>query len=329
MENYIQKEKLLIREEICSLVSEIDTIIFDVDGVLVDVSQSFHQTIIETVQHYFQRILNIPAEEKIVNKETVASFKLIGGFNDDWELTATIILFYLWKMEKYKLKNAKDLIEKKPYINNFARDNLADGRGITSMLDWLRNNTQNYAGILQKWDKEKIFQIAREYYAGEADCFELYGFQPSIAFKKSGNIAKEKIIIASSAKNKLVNYKIGILSGRNRTEANYIIKKIGWDSWLDPSMTVTSDDGMNKPSPEGLKYFVDKFATKTGLFIGDTMDDLLTVINLNIFLKKQKFLSAIVIGDSTLESFTEKKKIFMKKNVDIIAGNVNKIIEFI
>lgn len=53
-------------------------IIFDVDGVLVDVRQSFHRTLIQTVGYFTgQRVTGAEIHE----------WKNRGGYNDDWKLS--------------------------------------------------------------------------------------------------------------------------------------------------------------------------------------------------------------------------------------------------
>lgn len=53
-------------------------IIFDVDGVLVDVRQSFHRTLVQTIRHFTGKRI-APAD--------VHRWKNRGGFNDDWKLS--------------------------------------------------------------------------------------------------------------------------------------------------------------------------------------------------------------------------------------------------
>jgi hypothetical protein len=53
-------------------------IIFDVDGVLVDVRESFHRTVIETVLYFTGKRVK-PAE--------IHEWKNRSGFNDDWTLS--------------------------------------------------------------------------------------------------------------------------------------------------------------------------------------------------------------------------------------------------
>ena len=59
-----------------------DLLIFDMDGVLVDVSDSYRETIHQTVEHF----TGAP-----VSPELIQEFKNRGGFNDDWALSFRLI----------------------------------------------------------------------------------------------------------------------------------------------------------------------------------------------------------------------------------------------
>lgn len=59
-----------------------DLLIFDMDGVLVEVSESYRETIQQTVEHFTgQRI----------TRETIQEWKNQGGWNDDWALSHELI----------------------------------------------------------------------------------------------------------------------------------------------------------------------------------------------------------------------------------------------
>lgn len=56
-------------------------IVFDMDGVLVDVSESYRETIVRTVEHFTgQRI----------SRELIQQYKNAGGWNNDWALSQKI-----------------------------------------------------------------------------------------------------------------------------------------------------------------------------------------------------------------------------------------------
>ncbi|HYM09979.1 MAG TPA: HAD hydrolase-like protein [Bryobacterales bacterium] len=57
-------------------------LIFDMDGVLVDVSDSYRETIIQTIEHFTGRR---------VTRDFIQEIKNRGGFNDDWALSNMVI----------------------------------------------------------------------------------------------------------------------------------------------------------------------------------------------------------------------------------------------
>lgn len=57
-------------------------LVFDMDGVLVDVTESYRETVAQTVEHFTGRQ---------VSRESLQDYKNQGGFNDDWKLTHHIV----------------------------------------------------------------------------------------------------------------------------------------------------------------------------------------------------------------------------------------------
>jgi len=64
------------------LIRKPSGILFDMDGVLVDVRESYHQTIIQTVKYF---------TSGNVNSSDIQSLKEKGGYNNDWKLTYKLI----------------------------------------------------------------------------------------------------------------------------------------------------------------------------------------------------------------------------------------------
>src|SRR5215467_11265181 len=65
-----------------NLVSPERILVFDMDGVLVDVSESYRETIQQTVEHF---------TGKRITREHIQEWKNRGGWNDDWALSTAII----------------------------------------------------------------------------------------------------------------------------------------------------------------------------------------------------------------------------------------------
>lgn len=56
-------------------------LVFDMDGVLVDVTESYRETIIKTVEHF---------TGKTIARESIQDYKNQGGWNNDWLLSQKI-----------------------------------------------------------------------------------------------------------------------------------------------------------------------------------------------------------------------------------------------
>jgi HAD superfamily hydrolase (TIGR01548 family) len=59
-----------------------DLLVFDMDGVLVDVTESYRETIVQTVKHFSGRL---------ISRDFIQDYKNRGGWNNDWALTQRIL----------------------------------------------------------------------------------------------------------------------------------------------------------------------------------------------------------------------------------------------
>ncbi len=89
-----EKEVRLFLEALKKAVVPVDSIIFDVDGVLVDVSNSYRQAIMRTVQYF---------TGKDISQEEINEIKKIPGFNNDWDVS-----YALSKGIRTSLKNERN-----------------------------------------------------------------------------------------------------------------------------------------------------------------------------------------------------------------------------
>lgn len=60
-----------------------DLLVFDMDGVLVEVSDSYRETIVQTVRHF---------TGQTIERELIQQYKNQGGWNNDWALSQRIVL---------------------------------------------------------------------------------------------------------------------------------------------------------------------------------------------------------------------------------------------
>jgi len=325
--DYLFKKNIIFNKKILDELSLIDVLVFDVDGVLIDVRDSFRKAVSQTVQYYFKEVLHFQGCQNLINPEEVKYFKIAGGFNNDWNLTSAVVLFYLIKARENNLKDLDGLRSSKPDIKTFTTDVLPYGGGLANVIDLIKKNNYVKAKIFNLWDKNLITKIFQEIYAGEEYCFNIYGFYPSL-IKTEGLIKQEKIIIEKNKKNFLQNIPIGILTGRTKKEARIALERLGWEDIISEKRIITANDGLEKPHPQGLKKLSTSLKFKLGIYVGDVRDDLITVKNFNKEEEKIKFLSAMVLGE---EFYLGSKavKFYLNEEVDLLARDVNYILDWL
>ena len=163
--NYLFSIDSILNKKILDKISQVDTLVFDIDGVLIDVRDSFMKAICQTVQFYFKEILGFQGSQSLINPEETEYFKNAGGFNNDWDLTSAVILFYLMKARENNLKDVDVLRSLKPDIKTFTTKMLSPGGGLAKVIDSIAKDGQVKDGILSLWDIDLITKIFQEIYA--------------------------------------------------------------------------------------------------------------------------------------------------------------------
>jgi HAD superfamily phosphatase len=98
-----------------------EVIVFDVDGVLVDVHQSFHRTVLETVRFF--------TGKRMIHKQ-LHEWKNQPGFNDDWKLSTAWV---------QSLGGKQEYAEVKAKFVEFYWGKNGDGSGNVKREKWLFN----------------------------------------------------------------------------------------------------------------------------------------------------------------------------------------------
>lgn len=326
--DYLFQKDIILKKKILDRVSQVDTLVFDIDGVLIDVQNSFKKAVCQTAHFYFKEILRFQGSQNLINPEEVEYFKMAGGFNNDWNLTSAVVLFYLMKARKNNLRDIDVLRSIEPGIKKFTTEMLPSGGGLVKVIDLLIEEDKDIKEeILALWDRDLITKIFQEIYAGGEHCYNVYGFHPSLV-KAEGLIKKERIIIDKNKKDFLQNFSLGILTGRNEREARVALKRLGWDDFISKEKIVAADDGLEKPRPQGLKKLANSLKTKLGIYVGDIWDDMITAKNFNKEVKKTKFLSAIVLSEG-FKLKNKTLKFYLKEGVDLLAQDVNRVLDWL
>ncbi len=227
-----------------------DAIVFDIDNVLVDTRASYTDCICKTVETYLETILKFRSSRTpLLTRQDVETFKSLGGFNDDWDTCYGFLLYFLTKKVS------------KPAVHELAKQ-----KNISQVVQSIKSKPLGVNGAEKLWGKQKIVslkkieEIFQRFYLGEF-------------------VWNEKLLIPKSfLKNlKRIGLKIGIVTGRNREEASFALRRFQIDSLVDAMITTDeTPKNLKKPHPYGLL----KIAVKLGrnlryLYVGDLPDDIL------------------------------------------------------
>ncbi|MDI6799069.1 MAG: hypothetical protein QMD53_00045 [Actinomycetota bacterium] len=300
------------------LIGRLDTIILDIDGVILNVTASFRRAICLTTQFYFEEYLKWPAGPTLIEPKETQAFKLAGGFNNDWELTYAVILFYLARSQ---VTGSKDLAilrgDGRPLID-FTKELKRLGGGLKTANRLIAGTFAASERINELWNRSIIKQIFQEIYAGTDHCKEIYGFDPAFIFGK-GLLNEEKVLIDRSLVASF-SPKVGVITGRTTKEAELALERAALSELVKKGGVIADDGGRRKPDPTLIVELSEFFETQLGVYIGDTLDDLLTVNNFKALDRSETFLSCIVSSDPKEAAW------FTQKGVDILTDSADRLL---
>lgn len=258
-----------------------DSIIFDIDNVLIDTRRSYLEAIRWTVDIYlthsnipFFRATRKSAEPQILSARDISQFKLLGGFNDDWDCCYGLLIYLLNRsVKKRTVENLKRAIN----LKTLARE--------------LSQRPLRVSGIVQKFGTmksvtiERISRIFQEVYLGEK-LFPMTEKRKCLYWKKRGLIEREKLIFKKTMLEKLkaLGLKLGIATGRPRFEAIYALKRFDLLELFDAVTTMNevkkaereAMQSLRKPHPFSLLETAKNLGSALRCaYIGDLPDDVL------------------------------------------------------
>lgn len=260
---------------------DVDAVIFDIDNVLIDTRRSYLDAIRHTVEIYLTHgpvpFFSKPAAGKcqeLLTEKDVDRFKLLGGFNDDWDCCYGLLTYLLsLPVSKRTLDCLKKAINLEKFSKNI-KDRPLRVSGITALFG--RPTTVTI---------EKVARIFQEIYLGK-DIFPRLTMNKMRYWKKRGLINREKLIFKKNLLEKLKErgLKLGIATGRSHYEANHALKVFGITELFD-AMTTMDDvkkeererkESLRKPHPFSLIKTIQALGPKKKfLYIGDLPDDIL------------------------------------------------------
>ncbi len=134
-----------------------------------------------------------------------------------------------------------------------------------------------------------------------------------------GAIDNEKLIVKRNLLDNLSKkYKLGIVTGRPKRDADYTIDKFGLRKYF-PAIITLDDVKLGKPDKEGILRAIKLLGAKKTVYFGDTVDDILAGKNAGI----------PSVGILPPQYFANTSRILKEKGASIILDNINKLDEAI
>ncbi len=235
-----------------------------IDSIIFDIDG----VIIDVSESYREAIRQTSEEflEKSVSQEEVSAIKKIPEFNNDWNATYALISLLEKDIPKEEFKKKiKQITEKdrksKKYI--------------------------------------ELFELFQAKYLGEKLYKTIYGRKP--VTKENGLINKEKLMIPKKVFEKLKKeFKLGIVTGRPRKEAEYSLKLNSLEEFFDLKKIVCMEDTKKaKPYPEPLLLAAKKIGSKKVVYVGDSINDVLA--------SEKAKIQSIYLGEENLGDYSIKK----------------------
>ena len=151
--------------------------------------------------------------------------------------------------------------------------------------------------------KQVIIKKFQEYYLGR---------------KLDGLLLKEKCLLSEAALKKLKKYKLAVFTGRNKFEAEFVLKRFKILSYFDELLTV-ENVANKKPAPEGLLKITSKLKIKPeeAVYVGDSVDDVRCAKSAKI-----NFIGVIPPGVDKARA----KEVLAGEGAEIVLNSANEII---
>ncbi|MFB6310669.1 MAG: HAD family hydrolase, partial [Salinirussus sp.] len=130
-------------------------------------------------------------------------------------------------------------------------------------------------------------------------------------------------IISSDTVDRLRSkWAIGVLTGRPAAEAEIALQRAGLGD-LEPNVRFTMDDPTaGKPDPEPLIALADRLGADALVFVGDTLDDVRTVVNADDIDERKFYGIGVLTGGLKGE---RGRTAFKQAGADAVLDSINDV----
>ncbi len=299
-----------------------DTIFFDIDGVLIRTIDSFHATDIATAEYVTGVIHRLDWGQRegkhLLTHDDVIAFKQAGGYNNDWDMCYLLATLCTARLREWKgTPLAERSIEEWAALSHQAN---VEGHG---GVEWVREVMPASAQL----DYRVIGDIYHEFYWGAAELRKRLGREPRYLPDFPGFVHNETMnfppdfftrLRAAGIRN------LGIITGRTGPEVDIALQMMAahvGERWWD---VVISADQAPKPDPRALQLAIQGIPGSVGggLYIGDTGDDLDTVMNYRAIKRAgdAEILMAMLVYEHEIEVYQQRGADFIVASVTDVIG---------
>jgi phosphoglycolate phosphatase-like HAD superfamily hydrolase len=287
-------------------------IIFDVDGTLIDIHESYRAALPLAVTRYLSLLGLTPPPD--LTADAYDQFKRMGGFNDDWDLTAGCLdlllagdppgslppapplpvgpfthqdnLLAALRLAAAPLVEATGGALPMPDIEAVIEPVRRAGGGLAGVRRWTGGHNAHLVCRTGRADITDLVQrVFEEIYLGERPFADAYGM-PAAFQRGPGLIEREQLLIARGTLDTLGQFaRLGIATGRASFELTPALDAFGLGHYFGSFATM--DDALHaagpgesflKPHPFLLRRAADALDPTGRLvaaYIGDAPDDVM------------------------------------------------------
>ncbi|QTX33459.1 HAD family hydrolase [Aminithiophilus ramosus] len=231
-----------------------DALIFDVDGVLIDTDDSYFTLVGQAIRWAWGFSPRRRTDEASFTGEHYRICKRHRAFNDDYDIA--------WAFLCAAAATGERLLSRAlPTAEGWARKLAAFEEA--NVVSWVRRS------FGETFPRQEVRNLCEELYFGGEELWEKRGRRARLS-ETAGLWQREVPLLRSSWKE--LGLPVGIYTGRPRAELELGLRLLGWSD-LPRERAITPDEGISKPSPEGLSLLCRRMAASSPLFFGDTESD--------------------------------------------------------
>lgn len=231
-----------------------DCVVFDVDGVIMDTSKSFPNVISKAIPWIWEHFLSGSQESSPFTIRHFETAKQFPSLNDDYDLC--------WALTTLAASKGNESLAAS-FPSPWEWEEKLSEVGDLPIIPWFQENVSDLVPY------SETRQVCEEIYFGQDKIRELMHREP-IHVEALGLWKQEVPLLSKSWKS--LSFPVGIYTGRSRSELGLALEALGWEDF-PPELAICSDDGIKKPSPEGLEQICRRLGTCWPIFFGDTASD--------------------------------------------------------